>query len=177
MSGRRIYHGRIIDLDIEPVVTPAGHGFDLEVVRHPGGAAAVVLDGRSRVCLLRQYRYVMGAHIWELPAGKLEPDEPPLVTAQREAEEEAGVRAREWLPLGRMYSSPGVFTEVIHLYLARDLLPRVATDHEPEESIEVHWIDFAQAMTWADQGEINDAKSLAGLYRARAVLGQGATAP
>jgi ADP-ribose pyrophosphatase len=168
MSGRHIYRGRIVDLDIEPVVTPAGHRFDLEIVRHPGGAAAVILDASNRVCLLRQYRYVIDDHIWELPAGKLEPEEPPLVTAQREAQEEAGVRADEWHSLGQMYSSPGVFTEVIHLYLATGIHPLVETDHEPEESIEVHWIDFAQAMAWCDQGQINDAKSLAGLYRTRA---------
>src|SRR5580700_4460862 len=94
----------------------------LEVVHHPGGAATVALDGEERICLLRQYRYVAGGWLWELPAGKLEPDEPPLATAQRELAEEAGVRARHWRSLGTVLSSPGVFTERLHLFLARGIM-------------------------------------------------------
>ena len=113
-----IYRCRIIDLDIEEVETPGGHCFDLEVVRHPGGAAVVALDDDGRVCLLHHYRYVCAERIWELPAGKLEPGEPPPVTAQRELLEEVGVQAVHWRSLGSFFSSPGVFTEIIHLFLA-----------------------------------------------------------
>ena len=87
------YQGRVISVTTDEVRLPNGHQALLEVVHHPGGAAAVALDTAGRVCLLRQYRYVADGWLWELPAGKLEPDEPPLLTAQRELIEEAGVGA------------------------------------------------------------------------------------
>ena len=144
---------------------------DLEIIRHPGGAAAVALDAQGRVCLLRQYRHAGGGWLWELPAGKLDPGEDPFATARRELIEEAGVEAATWQPLGRMLSSPGVFTEVIHLYLGRDLTPRLLA-HEGEEIIEIHWLPLDQALAWCLDGTILDAKTLIGLFRAAAVLGR-----
>ena len=169
------YSGRVVSLTTDEVVLPNGHVAALEVVHHPGGAVAVAIDDEERVCLLRQYRYVAGGWLWELPAGKLEPDEPPLVTAQRELTEEAGVRAREWRSLGTYLSSPGVFTEVLHLFLATGLAP-AATAHEQAEVIEVHWPPLTQAYEWAVSGEIRDGKTAIGLVRARHVL-SGAARP
>src|SRR5207248_7202791 len=104
------FSGRVIRVTTDEVLLPNGHRTLLEVVHHPGGAATVALDEEGCVCLLRQYRYVAGGWLWELPAGKLEPDEAPLLTAQRELAEEAGLKAREWLGLGACLSSPGDFT-------------------------------------------------------------------
>jgi 8-oxo-dGTP pyrophosphatase MutT (NUDIX family) len=117
------FRGRIITVTTDEVLLPNGHRAELEVVHHPGGAAAVAIDAQERVCLLRQYRYVAEGWLWELPAGKLEPDEPPLITAQRELVEEAGVSARRWDSLESYLSSPGIFTEVLHLFLATGLEP------------------------------------------------------
>ncbi len=159
------FRGRVIRVTTDDVILPNGHLAHLEVVHHPGGAAVVALDATARVCLLRQYRYVADGWLWELPAGKLEPDEPPLITAQRELGEEAGVHAQQWHSLGVVLSSPGVFSERLHLFLATNLSPsRVA--HEHSEVIEVHWVDFRQAYAWALSGEIRDAKSVIGLLRA-----------
>jgi len=120
------------------------------------------------VCLLRQYRYVAGGWIWELPAGKLEPGEPPLETAKRELIEEAGVSASHWESLGAVLSSPGVFAEVLHLFHATGIEPSTAA-HEHAEVIEVHWIAFAQAYEWAMNGQIRDAKTIIALARAFAI--------
>lgn len=169
LQAHRQFTGRVIAVDIETVILPNGHRFDLEVVQHPGGAAVVVLDDTQRVCLLRQYRHVAGQWLWELPAGKIEQGEPPLQTAQRELAEEAGVMAGEWRELGEIYSSPGVFKEVIHLYLARNTAP-VAVMHEAEELIAIEWVDFKQALSWAGNGEITDAKTVIGLFRVAAIL-------
>jgi len=163
------FTGRVIQVTTDEVVLPNGHRALLEVVHHPGGAAAVALDGEQRVCLLRQYRYVVDGWLWELPAGKLEPDEPPQATAQRELAEEAGISAREWRPLGTVLSSPGVFGERLHLFLATGLGP-AASAHEPSELIEVHWMPFSQACEWALDGRIADCKTALGLLRARAAL-------
>lgn len=162
------FRGRIISLTTDEVRLPNGHLASLEVVHHPGGAAAVAIDAQDRVCLLRQYRYVADGWLWELPAGKLEPDEPPLLTAQRELIEEAGVSAREWRSLGAYLSSPGIFTEVLHLFLAIGIEP-AAVAHEQAEVIEVHWVPFSEACAWAESGRIRDGKTAMGLIRARYV--------
>lgn len=172
------YRGRVISVTTDEVRLPNGHQATLEVVHHPGGAVAVAIDTEQRVCLLRQYRYVAGGWLWELPAGKLEPGEPPLETARRELIEEAGVSATDWHSLGAYFSSPGVFSEVLHLYLATGLAPAAAA-HEQAEVIEVHWVPFAEACQWAEGGEIRDGKTALGLLRARYAMSSAgsSTAP
>jgi ADP-ribose pyrophosphatase len=165
-----VYRGKIIDLYLERVTLPNGAVAELEIVRHPGGAAVVALDNENRVCLLRQYRHVSGGWLWELPAGKLDAGEPPLDTARRELEEEAGLRASQWEPMGKIVSSPGVFTEIVHLFLARNLI-QVPANTEMHEIIEVHWIPFMEALAWAQANEITDAKTLVGLFRAGKITG------
>jgi ADP-ribose pyrophosphatase len=162
------FRGRVITVSTDDVVLPNGHRAALEVVRHPGGAAVVAVDSERRVCLLRQYRYVADGWIWELPAGKLEPNEPPLGTAKRELIEEAGVSASHWESLGTALSSPGVFSEVLHLFYATGIEPSTAA-HEHAEVIEVHWIAFAEAYEWAMDGRIRDAKTIIALARAYAI--------
>jgi ADP-ribose pyrophosphatase len=164
-----VYRGKIIDLSLELVTLPNGAKAELEIVRHPGGAAIVALDPEDRVCLLRQYRHAADGWLWELPAGKLDPGEPPLITAQRELQEEAGLHATRWETLGKIISSPGVFTEVVHLFLARDL-SRVPANAEAHEVFEVHWVPFAEALAQARTGAIMDAKTLAGLFRAERLI-------
>ena len=166
-----LFRGRIISLTQEMVRLPNGHETELEIIHHPGGAAVVALDQADQVCLLRQYRYATGGWLWELPAGKIDDEEPPAQTARRELEEEAGREAADWRELGCMHSSPGIFTEVVYLYLARDLTP-VALGHEQEEVIEVHWLPLTQALDWCRDGTISDAKTLIGLFRAQALLAE-----
>jgi len=166
---RTVFEGRIISVSIETVRLPNGHVTDLEIIRHPGGAAIVAVDNSGRVCLLRQFRHAVGGWIWELPAGKLEPSEPPAATAQRELIEEAGASASTWKELGRYVSSPGVFTEIVHLYLAYGL-HSVKLSHEPSELIEVHWVDLEEACARAESGDIQDGKTVVGLLRARSAL-------
>ncbi len=171
MSDERthLYRGRIVELEVRRLTLPNGVVGEFDIVRHPGGAAVVAVDEHGAVCLLRQYRPILDRWIWELPAGKLEPGEAPLATARRELAEEAGVTAAAWEPLGRLVSSPGVFTEEIHLYLARGLTP-VGHAAETHELFEIHWLPFAEALAQARGGEITDAKTVAGLFRAEARL-------
>jgi 8-oxo-dGTP pyrophosphatase MutT (NUDIX family) len=171
MDGRSIYRGRVITLDVVPVTLPNGHQFELEVVGHPGGAAVVALNERDEVCLVRQYRHVASDWLWELPAGKLDAGT-PLDNARRELAEEAGIRAREWSSLGRYFSSPGVFREVVHLFQATALEP-CATGLEADEVLSVHWLPLAEACRMAVSGEIVDGKTVVALWRASA---GGATA-
>jgi 8-oxo-dGTP pyrophosphatase MutT (NUDIX family) len=170
---RHIFTGRVIEVNVERVELPNGSVAELEIIRHPGGAAVVALDTDDRICLLRQFRHAVGGWVWELPAGKIDNREPPLETARRELEEEAGMAAASWRPLGDYLSSPGVFTEVVHLFLATQLTPLPARPEE-HEVFEVHWLPFTDVLRMADSGELRDGKSLVGVYRATAhVRGAG----
>jgi ADP-ribose pyrophosphatase len=166
---RRIYTGRVVTLDVADVRLPNGELATLEIVGHPGGAAIVALNARSEVCLLRQYRHVAGGWLWEIPGGKLDGKE-PSETARAELAEEAGMRAARWDSLGRFLSSPGVFTEVVHLFLARDLAA-VPPAPEREEVFEVSWVPLTAALERALAGEIEDGKSVVALARAARLLG------
>ncbi len=167
MAERResIYIGSVVDLGLETVDLPTGHTCQLEIIRHPGGASVLAIDARDRICILRQYRHAAGGWIWELPAGKIDDGEPPEETARRELGEEAGVNAARWTYLGKMASSPGIFTEIVHLYLARDLR-QVETNLHADEALEVHWITVEEALNWVSSGKIYDAKSVIAILRA-----------
>jgi 8-oxo-dGTP pyrophosphatase MutT (NUDIX family) len=164
-----VFRGNIITVNVETVRLPNGHMVDLEIIRLAHGAAAAAVDEGGRVCLIRQYRHAVGGWIWELPAGKIEPGEPPLETARRELIEETGNRAARWRSLGSYVASPGVFAELVHLFLAQGL-DSVKMQHEPSELIEIHWLDLEEACRRVLRGEINDGKTALGLLRARAAL-------
>jgi 8-oxo-dGTP pyrophosphatase MutT (NUDIX family) len=162
---KHVFTGRVIEVNVERVPLPNGTTAELEIIRHPGGAAVVAIDADNRICLLRQFRHAAGGWIWELPAGKIDNREPPFDTARRELEEEAGMAAASWQPLGDYLSSPGVFTEVVHLFLATQLTP-LPQRPEEHEVFEVHWLPFADVLQMARSGELRDGKSLVGVYRA-----------
>lgn len=173
-----VFSGRVLTLNLERVELPNGRVAELEIAHHPGGAAVVALDDDGCVCLLRQFRHAAGGWLVELPAGKLDNREPPLECARRELAEEAGVTAAEWVELGQFFSSPGILTEVIHLFLARGL---AASDLQPEEHevFESSWVPLQAAVAMAARGELRDAKTVIGLLWAqeRLAAGQGRTAP
>lgn len=160
---RNVFTGRVLTLNLEQVRLPNGQVAELEIAHHPGGAAVVAVDAEGRVCLLRQFRHAAGGWLTELPAGKLDGGEPPLECARRELAEEAGVSARRWEKLGEFFSSPGVLTEVIHLFLAQDLEPADASP-EDHEVLEVTWVPLKDAIALAASGRLQDAKSLIGLF-------------
>ena len=169
---RNVFRGRVLTLNLEQVRLPNGKVAELEIAHHPGGAAVVAIDAEGRVCLLRQFRHAAGGWLTELPAGKLDGGEPPLECARRELAEEAGVSARRWEKLGEFYSSPGVLTEVIHLFLAHDLEP-VDASPEEHEVLEASWVPVQEAMDLAASGRLQDAKSVIGLLWARERLSTG----
>ena len=169
-SSHRIYTGRVVTLDVAEVRLPNGELATLEIVGHPGGAAVVALNAAGEVCLLRHYRYAAGGWLWEVPAGKLD-GKTADATARAELAEEAGVLARDWRSLGHVVSSPGVFREVVHLYLARELSP-VAAAPERDEVFEVAWVPLAEAVRRALDGDLSDAKSVIALLRAADLLGR-----
>lgn len=172
IDGREIYDGRVVHLDVDRVRFPDGSEGELEIVRHPGGAAVVPLrqpnggqGAEPSVLLLRQYRYAAGGHILEVPAGKLSDGEDPEACALRELEEEAGVRAGRVRRLTSILTTPGFADERLHLFLATDL-EDVATSHEDGEFIERREVPVSRAMEMVESGEMEDAKSVAALLYA-----------
>jgi 8-oxo-dGTP pyrophosphatase MutT (NUDIX family) len=172
ISRQTHFTGRVVTVDVDEVVLPNGHHAVFDVVHHPGGAAVVAVDAEERVCLLRQYRHAIGDWIVELPAGKLDPGESPDSTARRELAEEAGIAARTWRSLGLSISSPGVFTERVHLYLATDLHP-AAMQREHGEVLEPFWVPLHEALENVADGRWSDSKTVVGLLRAEFVLRGG----
>lgn len=166
---RNVFRGRVVTVNVETVELPNGVTEELEIIHHPGGAAVVAMDAAEKVCLLRHYRHAANGWLWELPAGKLDAGEAALATAERELNEEAGVTAGSWQSLGAVISSPGVFTEVVHLFLARDLKYGGAAP-EAAEVFEVAWVTLEDALARALGGDICDGKTVVGLCRAAAVL-------
>jgi 8-oxo-dGTP pyrophosphatase MutT (NUDIX family) len=166
---RSVFKGRVLQLNIERVQLPNGETTELEIAHHPGGAAIVALDADQRVCLLRQFRHATGGWITELPAGKLDNGEPPLECARRELAEEAGVTASRWDKLGDFFTSPGILTEVIHVYLARELATGELVP-EAHEVFDARWVPLDEALRLATSGQLQDAKSIVGLVWAQALL-------
>jgi ADP-ribose pyrophosphatase len=166
-----IYEGRVVNLRIESVTLPNGTVVDLELMHHHGASAVVAVDDDGRVVLIHQYRFATGGYIWELPAGILKSeDEPPASCAVRELREEVGLVARDWRPLGTMFTTPGFCDEQIYLFLARGL-ENVGQDRDADEVIdEVREVPLAEALAMVRRGEIVDGKTIAGLYLAADAL-------
>jgi 8-oxo-dGTP pyrophosphatase MutT (NUDIX family) len=166
IGSRHIHSGRIIDVSTERLRYGNGREYDLDFVRHPGAAAVVAVDAAGRVCLVRQYRHGIMDFLWEIPAGKLDVGEPPQVCAGRELAEETGVSAQRWTSLGQYLPAPGIFSEVIHLFLARDL-EIGAPAPDADEELEIQWLPMADAAAMVVRGHWNDGKTALALWRAQ----------
>jgi 8-oxo-dGTP pyrophosphatase MutT (NUDIX family) len=166
VASRPTHDGRVIKVSTERLRYANGREYDIDFVRHPGAAAVVAVDDSNRVCLVRQYRHGIQDFLWEIPAGKLDAGEPPEECAVRELKEETGVQAGRWNSLGLYIPAPGLFTELIHLYLARDL-KLGASSPDADEELELKWLPLDAAIDLVLRGEWNDGKTALALWRAQ----------
>jgi ADP-ribose pyrophosphatase len=167
LSSRRLYTGRIIDLDLDTVRFPNDSTGELEMIRHPGASAVVpFVDSPDhpdpRVLLIRQFRHAADRFIWEIPAGRLDAGETPEQCAQRELEEETGMRAARLERLTTIYTTPGFTDERIHLFLATELTTG-SPGREVDEFMEVAMLRWSEVGRMIRRGEVLDGKTLAGL--------------
>jgi ADP-ribose diphosphatase len=166
---KRVYEGKILNIELDKVTLPNGHVMELEIIHHPGAAAIVPLLEDGNVILIYQYRYAAGGFIYEIPAGKLNPGEDPKECAQRELKEETGYEAEKFQPLLSFLTTPGFCDEIIHIYLAESLTLG-DQDLEASEVLEVKKIPFDEALTMIEKGVIKDGKTIIGLQSASLFL-------
>ena len=161
---------------VEHILPPVGKRPELrrQVIEHPGAVTIIPLVDAVRVCLVRNYRVAVGQTLIELPAGTLEPNEPPRETAKRELREETGYTAERWRELPAFFMSPGMLHERMHLFVAEDLTPGPPA-REPGEEIDNLVVPWSEAVAMAERGEIEDAKSLVGILLWERIRGRAST--
>jgi ADP-ribose pyrophosphatase len=165
LARRELWQGNVGRFGEDDIELPDGRRITIAVLKHPGACAVVPLLDDGRIVMLRQYRYAVRETLWEIPAGKIDPGEPLEACAHRELEEETGYKAGQLIPLGSIVMTPGFCDERIHLYLACDLRPGKQA-LEINESLECTPLRFEAALEMAENGEINDAKTVVALLRA-----------
>jgi ADP-ribose pyrophosphatase len=166
VSGERIFDGKLLKVHRDVVRLPDGSLGAREYVKHPGAVAIVPLFDDGRVLLERQFRYPQGREFIEVPAGKLEPNEPHLETAKRELLEETGYRASDWRRLGVIHQGIAHSDEAIEIFIARGLVKGEAR-LDAGEFLETLSVPFDQALEMIRDGRITDAKTVAALFWAR----------
>ncbi|MCZ7647710.1 MAG: NUDIX hydrolase [Planctomycetota bacterium] len=162
VRSKRLFKGRVFDLRADTWRGPDGRAFERHTIAHPGAVAIVPFDTKGRLLLIRQFRGSVGRWLLEIPAGTLEPGEPPAACAKRELIEEIGFAARKWRKLGAVFTAPGFCSERIVLFKAWDLYPRTAAQDE-DEHIEPRPMTPAQVRKAVRAGRICDAKTLSAL--------------
>ncbi len=169
ISSEHIYKGKIIEVKVDTVAMPEGKTAARELVKHPGGVGVIAVTEEDEIILVKQFRKPLDAAIYEIPAGKLDPGEGHEVCGKRELEEETGLKAKNFEYLGFIYPSPGFTDEVTHMYLATGLYAGVIhPDQDEYLDIEKVKIDHVRKMIM--NNEINDAKTVAGFFKAMAKL-------
>ena len=167
LNAELVYKGKVFDVYKDTIIEPNGKEATREVVRHSGSVDMLAVDESQNpddphIILIRQYRHAAGQYLIELPAGRIDADEPVLAAAKRELIEETGFRAKRWNPLIKYLASPGFVGEWMQIYLARDLQNGQAAPEE-DEHIELLPTPLSEALAMVASGKIQDGKTLIGL--------------
>jgi ADP-ribose pyrophosphatase len=179
VSSAERYRGKIINVRSDTIRSPDGNTAEREVVEHTGAVGVLALDESRRVLMIRQYRHPVGRLMWELPAGLRDvAGEPVLQTARRELLEETGYRAARWNVLVDYFTSPGIITERLRVFLARgpELVPEAERDFVPENEeahLLIDWVPLAEAVSLVLAGELHNGVAVAGILAAHAASAYG----
>lgn len=160
-----VYNGNLLKVNRDEAILPDGSVSGREWIAHPGASAVIPLTEDGEVILVHQYRYPLQRVTVEIPAGKLDPEEEPLVCAKRELREETGMTALNFKYIGAFATTPAFTDEIIYLYLATGLVPGPDST-DPDEFIEVEKRPVANLLKSIEDGEIQDAKTIIALLLA-----------
>ena len=171
IDSKKIFNGQIVSLYYDKVKLSNGKTATREKITHPGAVGIVPVTGDNKIILVKQYRYPVEDITIEIPAGKLDKDEPPSICARRELEEEVGAVGGKLVLLSSFYTTPGFCNEVLHLYLATDF-KRTANNLDDDEFLEIIEPELTVAMTWIKDGKIKDSKTIIGILMAKDFLNE-----
>jgi ADP-ribose pyrophosphatase len=171
VNSETIYVGNIFALRADEVNMPGGRTARREVVEHYGAVGIVAMDENNNVAMIYQYRHPVGRRLWELPAGLLDiGGEPPHLSAARELEEEAGLKARDWGVLVDVVAAPGFSDECVRVYLATGLTDIGRPEaHDEEADLKLEWFPLVDAVEMVLSGEIVNSIAVAGILAARTI--------
>lgn len=164
IKSNSIFKGRVFELKVDEIEYDSGNKGVRETAVHPGGAVVVPVKEDGKIILVKQYRYAHNKYLLELPAGKLEIGEDPYTCAERELTEETGYTAKEITKLGAIFTTPGFCSEVLHIYLAKDLIPGAHNREEGEQGMEMYEFTIDEINKMIVSGEIADAKTICGIH-------------
>ncbi|WP_285766296.1 NUDIX hydrolase [Peribacillus sp. SI8-4] len=160
LSSEKIFTGRVISLQVDEVELPDGKTGKREIVKHPGAVAIIALTAENKIIMVEQYRKALERSLIEIPAGKLEKGEKPVLSAERELEEETGYVCGKMEHIISFYTSPGFADELVHLYVAHDLKKREnAAPLDEDEFVELIELTLEEAQDYLREGKIQDAKT------------------
>ncbi len=162
VSSKTIYEGKIFTIKQDEIILPNGKTATRDILEHNGACAMLPIDKDGNIILVRQYRHPIKKSILELPAGKLDPGEEPEECAIRELEEEIGYKSNDFSFMFKTDIAVGYSSEVIHIYLAKDL---VATGQslDEDEFLDIEKYTLEQTLEMIKSGEITDSKTIAGV--------------
>ena len=162
ISSETVYQGKVFGVRHDTVIEPNGVEAARDVVTHNGSVVLLPVTTYGSILLVKQYRYTADDYLWELPAGRIEPGEKPLVAAQRELSEETGYRARRFRLMMDVYPTPGFVQERMYMYAATKLYNSASTPDE-DERIEVKPFTMTELLHMIRDRKIYDAKTVAGV--------------
>ncbi|MEI3610849.1 NUDIX hydrolase [Pseudogracilibacillus sp. SO30301A] len=161
LRSEKLFDGNIISLQVDDVELPDGNTSKREIVKHPGAVAVIAITPQNKILLVEQYRKPLERSLLEIPAGKIELDEDPKITAIRELEEETGYRAEALQYITSFYTSPGFANEIIHIYYSNALQKAEnPISGDEDEFIEIHELSIAEAEALMQTKDIYDAKTV-----------------
>jgi ADP-ribose pyrophosphatase len=158
ISSEEIFNGVAIHLFRDEILLPNGKKSVREVIRHPGAVCVLPLTEQGEIIFVNQFRYALGKVTLEVPAGKLEKGEDPMVAAMRELSEETGLDAKNVVPMGELYTTPALIDEIIYMYIATDLYQGEKHPDE-DEFVDTVKIPLEKAVEMVMNGEIRDSKT------------------
>lgn len=157
---KQIFSGKVISVQVDDVLLPNGKQSKRELVKHPGAVAVIPVTEEGKIIFVEQYRKPLERSIVEIPAGKMEKNEDPAVTAIRELEEETGYTTNSLTYITSFYTSPGFADEIIHLYVAKNLKKGNGNAHlDEDEFVHIMEVTLEEALQLIKEQKIFDAKT------------------